>query len=122
MSNIRNILASFKTIDDAKNAAQELQNNGFKDLQVDQIGKYAGDNLNDITNPVSSNFDSLTDLTLGSLVNKNAEILNAVDVSASGMSDGVHMEINQNVLLTVVTDEAHAKQVEAIINLYNGVI
>ena len=120
MSNIRNILASFKTIEEAQQAAQELQNNGFNELQVDQISKYAGANLNDFTNPITSRFDSLTDLTLGSLVNKDAEILNAVDVSASGLVDGAHMEINQNVLLTVVTDEAHAKKAEAIINQYNG--
>lgn len=120
MSKIRNILASFKTIEDAQKAAQQLQKDGYKELQVDQISMYPGFNLNDLTNPITSNFDSLTNLTLGSFTNKDAEVLAAADVSASGMADGSDMEINQNVLLTVVTDELHAKQAEEIITLYNG--
>lgn len=122
MSNTRNILASFRTIDNAQAAAQEIVNLGIKDVQVDQIGKYPGTHLNPLMNPITGDFDSLTDLTLGSLDDKDAEVLAAVDVSASGMSDGSNVEINDNVLVTIVTDEEKAKQVEQIIEKFRGKI
>lgn len=122
MSNTRNILASFRTIDNAQAAAQEIVNLGIKDVQVDQIGKYPGTHLNPLMNPITGDFDSLSDLTLGSLDDKGAEVLAAVDVSASGMSDGSNVEINDNVLVTIVTDEEKAKQVEQIIEKFRGKI
>ena len=120
MSKTKNILATFKTIDNAKNAAKTIENLGIVDIQIDQIGLYPGNHLNDFINPITGGFDSLSDLTLGSFTDKNSEILAAADVSASGMSDGNHMEINDNVLLTVVVDEEKAKQVEKIIEDFRG--
>jgi len=120
MSKQRNILASFRFAEDAKKAAQELHQIGVTETQIDQIGMYPGMDVNNTVNPITGGFDSLSDLTLGSFTNETAEILGATDVSASGMSDGNELEINQNILLTVVTDEANAKQAENIINKYNG--
>ncbi len=122
MSKTRNILASYKTVEHAQLAARELSENGFKDLQVDRVSQYPGSYLNNIVNPLTGDFDSLSNLTVGSFTDKNAEILAAADVAASGMADGSKMELDRNVLLTVVTDEVHAKKAEEIINNFGGII
>ncbi|GBF11530.1 hypothetical protein [Tepidibacillus sp. HK-1] len=118
--NQRNILAYFRSVEDAQKAASELQQYNSIETQVDRIAFYPGDQLNDQVNPITSRFDSLTDLTLGSLVNDNAEVLAAADVSASGMADGNRTAIPPNILLTVVMNEDQAPQVENIIKKYNG--
>jgi len=120
MSEARNILAGFKTVEDAKKAAIELKNRGYKDMQIDQVGLYPGNHLNDFTNPITGGFSILSDLTLGSFSDKDAEVLAAADVSASGMVDGHETEIDQNILLTVVTDEEHLQEAERIIKKYHG--
>ncbi|OEF99664.1 hypothetical protein BHF71_07840 [Vulcanibacillus modesticaldus] len=122
MPNNRNILAAFKSIEEAQKAAEELKQRGFSNIQVDQIGMYPGSQMNDLFNPITGGFKSLADLTLGSFTNKSSEILASVDVSASGMADGSgsYMDINRNILLTVVTDEVKAKEAEQVIKMYNG--
>lgn len=120
MAKRRNILAAFKTPDIAQQAAREIEQLGVDDIQVDQVGKYPGNHLNDLTNPITGNFESLSDLTLGSFTNKSAEILASSDVSASGMADGSGTEIDQNVLVTIVIDENKARNAERIIEKYNG--
>ncbi|TCS80788.1 hypothetical protein [Tepidibacillus fermentans] len=121
MTKTRNILASFRTVDEAQRAGQELKALGIKEMQIDRVSLYPGFNLNEFSNPITGRFDSLADLTLGSdFSNKSAEILAAADVNASGLSDGGEMDIDRNVLLTIVADENLADQAEQIIQKYNG--
>lgn len=118
----KNILAYFHTIDNAKMAAEKIEQLGVEAIQIDQIGLYPGNHFNDIINPITGGFDSLADLTLGSFSNKNAEILLSTDVSASGMADGNDNdpEINDNVLVTIVIDEESFEKAEQIIREYKG--
>ncbi|WP_339060778.1 hypothetical protein [Tepidibacillus marianensis] len=121
MTKSRNILASFKTADEAQQAGRELQLLGIQEMRIDRVSLYPGYNLNNLSNPLTGRFESLAELTLGSdFTNKNAEILATADVSASGLSDGGNMDIDRNVLLTVVADETLADQAEQVINKYNG--
>jgi len=120
MTNTRNILAAFRTIETAQEAAEALKENGFNEIQVDQISMFPGNHLNDLTNPITGDFESLSELTLGSYTNKNAEILSAADPSASGMADKNNMETNYNFLVTVVTNEKNAPLSENIIKRYDG--
>lgn len=113
-------MAGFHTIEEAKKAAQKLKENGFEELQVDHISMYPGDYLNDLTNPITGNFESLADLTLGSFTDKNAEVLAAADPNASGMADKAGMDSNYNFLVTLVTDDDHAVQAEDILKKYHG--
>ena len=122
MTKNRNILASFRTVDEAQKAGQELNALGIEEMQIDRVSLYPGYNLNPYSNPITAHFGSLTDLTLGSgFSNKSAEILAAADVSAHGLSDGGDMDIDRNVLLTVVTNETLAEQAEQVIRKYNGI-
>lgn len=123
MSQTRNILAGFYTMEDAKQAANMLEQNGFSDIQVERVNMYPSSSLNDTTNIITGDFGSLTNLTLGSFTNKDAEVLAATNVNASGMSDGNQNKIKQvyqDVLLTVVTDEENASTAESIINQFGG--
>jgi len=122
MTKSRNILATFKTVDEAQQAGRELQSLGIQDMQIDRISQYPGYNLNNLSNPLTGRFESLADLTLGSnFTNKGAEILAAADVSASGLSNGGDdLDINRDILLTIVAEENLAEQAEQVITKYNG--
>ncbi|MCF6094653.1 hypothetical protein L1765_11845 [Microaerobacter geothermalis] len=117
----RNILASFRTVDQAQRAKEFLVQNGFDIVQIDNISPYPGEGTDQFMNPITGKIESLVNLTLaGNPDSKNADILIAAAPEASGMADGSGMEKNQNVLLTVVTDDEHGESAENIIKKYGG--
>ncbi|MBP1932311.1 hypothetical protein [Ammoniphilus resinae] len=119
----RNFFAGFASIDDAQAAEKALRQAGFEAIQVDQISPYPGEGIQEVMNPLTSNFSGLSHMTLdGEFSSKSASILAATDVSASGMSDGDGMmpEVHNGVLLTAVVPEDQAEQAEQIIQQYGG--
>ncbi len=119
----RNLLAGFVSVDDAQKAEQALKQAGFTETQVDTVSPYPGEGVQQRMNPITGNIPGLADMTLDAdFDSKSASILAAVDISASGISDGDGMmpEVNQGVLLTAVVPADQADQAEQLIKQYGG--
>ena len=104
----RNLLAYFKSEEEAKNALRQMRNLRIADSSVRRIDGYPGDGIDHIDNPITSDFPGLGYLTLdGDFSDRNASVLAAASVSASGMSTGGpdNQVTGRDVLLTVVVDE-----------------
>lgn len=123
MAKERAILAGFHTVDAAEQAAQLLQQAGFKTVQVDQVGEYPGDGVEQRINPISGQIPSLGHLTLDAQFpnDRDASVLAAADPDASGMSGG-GQENSGNILLTAVVPEERGSEAEEIIKQAGGVI
>jgi hypothetical protein len=119
----RNILAGFKTIEAAEKAAQSLRQAGFETIQIAHIGQYPGDGLEEITNPITSDFPSLATLTqAGDFPNgRDASVLAAAGPDASGMADRGVENIG-NILLTAVVPEERGDEAVQIIESFGGTI
>ncbi|WCN39392.1 hypothetical protein [Aneurinibacillus uraniidurans] len=104
----KNILAYFKSPEEAEKAKAELETLGTIAMQIDRISPFPGDGVERVMNPITGNMSSLADVTLGAdVTNRNAGVLLAADVGASGMSDGGQDDtIGRDILLTVVVEES----------------
>jgi len=119
----KNILAYFKTPEEAEAAAGKLK--GLQaDLSVSQFGKYPGDGVERAMNPITGDVPGLGYLTLDAdFTNQSAAILAATDVGASGMSDGGDNDITgRNILLTAVVNERSYEQALNIIRAEGGLV
>lgn len=104
----KNILAYFKSREEAEGAAAKLKALRVEDMRVDEVGRFPGDGIDHVENPINADFPSLGYLTLGGdFADRNAGILAAADVSASGMSAGGGEDdtMGRNYLLTAVVNE-----------------
>jgi hypothetical protein len=119
-NNERSILASFRKLDQAQQAVKALKQAGIETTQIDHVSPYAGKPNEEIRNPITSNFSGLPEMVLGSDGGATEDILLAADESASGMADGTYQEIDQNILLTVVTDAAHLHRAQQIVEQHGG--
>jgi hypothetical protein len=118
----RNILAGFRTRDEADKAADTLKQAGFETVQVDTIGQYPGAGVTQRLNPTTGDFPSLGGLTLGAEFpsGRDASILAAADPAASGMSDGGQETVGPSVLLTCVVPEERGDEAVHIIRSCGG--
>lgn len=118
----KNILAYFKSPEEAEKAKEELQNLGTVDMQIDRISRFPGDGVERVMNPITGNMSSLADVTLGAdVTNRNAGILLAADVGASGMSEGGQDDTTgRDILLTVVVEENKHHQALRIVEKNGG--
>ncbi|WP_166238383.1 hypothetical protein [Paenibacillus turpanensis] len=103
----KNILAYFKSPEEAEGAAAKLKALRAIDVSIDRFSRYPGDGIEQNMNPITSNFGSLGSITMDAdYTNKSAGILSAADVSASGMSDGGQGgPTGRDILLTAVVPE-----------------
>lgn len=114
----KNILAFFKSPEDAQNALKQLQSLKLVDSSINSIDGYPGEGSDHIDNPITGDFPGLGYLTLGGdFSDPNARILSAASVSASGMSSGGpdNQMTGRNILLTVVLDEADFEKARQIV-------
>lgn len=120
----KNILAYFRTPEDAKKAEEKLKEMGAIDTQVDRFSRYPGEGVEQIMNPITSDFPSLAYLTQGTVpTTRNDGILLSADVSASGMSDGgVDTITGKDILLVAVVDESIHHQALKVVEEYGGEI
>lgn len=120
----KNILAYFRTRDEAEHVSEKLKALRALDISIDQFSKYPGDGVDRISNPITGGFPSLGSLTLGAdYTNKSAAIATAADVDASGMSDGGQDEsADHNFLLTAIMDESVHRQALQLIKDNGGIV
>lgn len=107
----KNILAYFKTPEEAEQVGKQLASMGITEYKIDRISKYPDDGVEEFTNPITSKISSLADLTSDTDISgRNAGILAAADIDASGMSDGGQEITGRDVLLTAVVDDTIYEQ------------
>jgi hypothetical protein len=120
----KNILAYFRSEEEARGAEAKLQALRAIDTSVDRIGRFPGEGITHTMNPIAGDFPSLGSLTQGAdFDSPTAGILAAADVTASGMSDGGSDVITgRNVLLTAVVDERVYEQALAVVRESGGMV
>lgn len=103
----KNILAYFQSPEEAEQALQQMQGLSLIDTQIERISRFPGGGVDHIMNPITSDFQGIGQLTQDAdFTDKNAAILAAADVTASGLSDGgQHAVDGRDILLTVVVTE-----------------
>ncbi|CAM4302783.1 hypothetical protein L1N85_19070 [Paenibacillus alkaliterrae] len=109
----KNILAFFKSPEQAEEALTQLKSLRIIDTSINRFDGYTGDGSDHIENPLTSDFPGLGYLTLGGdFIDRNAGILSAASVSASGMSSGGadNQVTGRDILLTVVVEEEDHEQ------------
>jgi hypothetical protein len=120
----RNILAGFRTMEEAEKAAEQLRNAGFNTVQIDTVGQFPGDGIQQINNPISGEVPSLGYLTLAAdFPNaRDASVLAAASPNASGMADRDNDNLNSNVLLTAVVPENRGDEATHLIRSCGGMV
>jgi len=109
----RNVLAYFRSEEEAKAALERMSHLRIEDSSIRRVDRYPGQEMHDISNPLSGDFPGLGFLVYGTnFTNSSAGILAAADVSASGLSSGGpdNRVTGRDVLLTVVVDEQDYEQ------------
>lgn len=103
----KNILAYFKSPDDAQEVLHKLQALRVIDARIDRIARYPGDSPEVPRNPSQGQITGLPGLTQGSMESDpSVGILIAADPAASGYSDGGGGGVTgRDILLTAVVDE-----------------
>ncbi|WP_317979557.1 hypothetical protein [Paenibacillus glycanilyticus] len=110
----KNILAYFKSPEQAEKALEQIKALKLIDSSINRFDGYPGDGSDRIRNPITGDFPGLGYLTLGGdFSDRDAAILAAANVSASGMSQSDETA-GRDILLTVVIDEDDYEQAVAI--------
>lgn len=120
----KNILAFFKSVDEAENAAKQLEALGTVDMSIDRFSKNPGGELNSIANPITDEISSLATLSLNADISgRDDGILLAAGADASGLSDGGQGgPTGRDILLTVVVNENVHQQALQICEQAGGLI
>lgn len=118
----KNILAYFKSPEEAEGAARKLRALRVVDVGIDRVSKYPEAGTFYAGNPAASGFGSLAALTLGvDAPGSGPGILMSSGVDASGMSDGgLGGPTGRDVLLTAVVDEGVHHQALRVIEQCGG--
>ncbi|WP_379135104.1 hypothetical protein [Paenibacillus sp. sgz500958] len=120
----KNILAYFKSPEEAEAVSRKLQALRVIDMSIDTFGKYPGNSSYSGNNPLTGDIQSLATMTLNaSIESRSAGILASTDTSASGMSHGGDGgPTGRNILLTVVVDSESFDQALRIVEEAGGMI
>lgn len=106
------IIVYFNSPEQAKKALQTMKRS-FEviDASIDRIDGYPGDGA-DPDNAITGEIPSLSSLTLGGDFSRNAGILAAASVDASGLSSGGpnNMTSGVNIILSAVVQEENGEQ------------
>ncbi len=120
----KNILAYFKSPEQANEAAAKLKSLRVVDLSVDRFDGYPGEDADHRLNPIAGAFSGLGSLTADTeFSGMGAAILSASGVDASGMSDGGQGATSgRDILLTAVVEESSFDQAMKVIRDAGGKI
>lgn len=117
----KNILAYFKSPEEAESVSRKLQSLRVVDMSIDRFSMYPG------TDPYGdrnlTGMDSLSSVTFGNTIGGDAGVLAATNTSASGMSDGGQGgPTGRDILLTVVVEEESFDKAMKIIEEAGGFV
>lgn len=102
----KNIIAYFKSPEEANKVADMIKGLGVTEIEVDRFGKYPLGSADHLMSPTSGQIASQATLTLGASGGRDTGILASADVSASGMSDGGDNPITgRDIVLAAIVDE-----------------
>lgn len=121
----RTVMAFFKSPDQAEQALQQMSEVNVIDSSIDRFDGYPGNGIDHIENPITGDFPGLGYLTLsGDFDDRNAAILAATSVSASGMSSGgADNEVTgRDILLTVVIEDTDYDRVMDIVQKMGAIV
>lgn len=119
----KNILAYFKSPEEANKVLDKLKNLGVNDIQIDRFGKYSLGSADQFMNPLTGDTPSQATLTLGANAGRDTGILVSTDVSASGMSDGGQNPITgRDIILGAVVNESVFDKARQLIREGNGLV
>lgn len=121
----KNILAYFKSPEEAEEVVSKLKAMRAVDVQIDRISRFPGEPVEETFNPLTGNVSGLGALTSDADVsNKDVGVLIAADVTASGMSDGRQEDVvtGRDILLTAVVEEDIHQQALKVIEESGGLI
>lgn len=118
----KNILAYFRSPDEAEAMASRLKSLRVADMSIDRFSRYPGEGVEGPVSPVTGNVVSLAGLTMDtSISTRDTGVLMSADPSASGMSHGGQGgPTGRNILLTVVIDESQYEQAMRLIEEAGG--
>jgi hypothetical protein len=118
----KNILAYFKTPEEAAGAAQKLHALRAIDVSIDRFSKNPGDGLDHRENPSTGDFSSLASLTADAdVTGQSPGILLSAGIDASGYSDGGQGgPTGRDILLTAVVDESVHHQALSVVEQAGG--
>lgn len=119
----KNILAYFKSPEEAENVARRLQSLRLQDVSINRFSRYPSESY-DLMNSVSTSLSGLASITQQTSIGfPGADILSSADPSNSGMSDGGQGgPTGHDILLTAVMDEEVHHQVLRIIEEAGGIL
>lgn len=103
----KNIIAFFKTSEEAQKVAEQIKSLGVTDIQIDRFSKYPLGSADFVNNPTTGDMSSQATLTLGASPDRDTGILTSADVGASGMSDGGQDSVSgRDMLVAAIVDES----------------
>ena len=119
----KNILAYFKSPEEAEGVAKKLNALRAIDVSIDRFSRYPGEGY-DPMNPVTGKVSSLASITQdAAITNRSAGILAAADPAASGLSHGGQGgPTGHDILLTAVVDESVHHQALRIVEEAGGLV
>ncbi|MDP4160186.1 MAG: hypothetical protein Q8911_10570 [Bacillota bacterium] len=119
----KNILAYFKSPEEANKVREKLKDLGVNDIQVERFTKYSLGSADHFMSPLMDDTSSQSALTLGANAGRDTGILISTDVCASGMSDGGNNPITgRDILLGTVVNESIFDKVRQLIREGNGLV
>ncbi|BAS29051.1 hypothetical protein [Limnochorda pilosa] len=114
------LLAYFPSRAQAERAKRALEGEGFQELQIDRVSRYGTESASILTNPLTGNFTSLANLTLGSQdAGEDEGVLMAADPAASGLAENVGVR-EKGYLLTIVTGQERVERARVIAEREGG--
>ncbi|AET66560.1 hypothetical protein Desor_0880 [Desulfosporosinus orientis DSM 765] len=103
----KNIIAYFKSPEDARKVQEQIKSLGVNDIQIDRFHKYPLGSADQLSSPGTAEMTSQATLTLGASEGRDTGVLASADVSASGMSDGDQNPISgRDIVLAAIVDES----------------
>lgn len=120
----KNILAYFKSPEEAEGVSKKLQALRVVDMSIDRFSRYPDTSMYSTAGPFTGGITSLSSMAYGSLFNgETSAILAAADPSASGMSDGGQGgPTGRDILLTVVVEDESFDKAMKIIEEAGGMV
>jgi hypothetical protein len=120
----KNILAYFKSPEEAEAVSAKLKAMRVDEFKIDRISRYVGDPVDETMNPLTGNITGLGGLVMdANETSASAGILMAADPSASGISDGGQGgPTGRDILLTAVVDEKIHEKVLRLVTESGGMV